>query len=258
MTVVPSIKTHLKKVIPDSVLAVRRRIMDRMRGNEFLYSGNAKSIFTGVYKRGFWGNSEDGEENYFSGHGSHETRAVDLYVSAVTEALSSFASKPDVVDLGCGDFAVGSRIRPYCAKYIACDVVDGLIIRNRTKFANDDVEFRVVDIVNDSLPEGEVAFVRQVLQHLSNRDIEKVVSKLSEKYRMLIISEHLPLHERFVPNLDQATGPKIRIDIGESGSGVILTEPPFNLKVKEAAVLCEVLQDSVGRNGLIRTNLYRL
>jgi hypothetical protein len=93
---------------------------------------------------------------------------------------------------------------------------------------------------------------------LSNSDIENVLAKVSEKYRFMIVAEHLPLRDGYVPNLDKLTGPKIRIDIGESGSGVILTEPPFSLKVKQNMILCEVLEDSVGRKGVVRTNLYSL
>jgi hypothetical protein len=37
-------------------------------------------------------------------------------------------------------------------------------------------------------------------------------------------------------------------------SGVVLTSPPFNLKVKGGILLCEVAQGE----GIIRTNLYTL
>ena len=184
-------------------------------------------------------------------------RLSNVYVTAVRDFLLSFDEKPDVVDLGCGDFTMGSKIRPYCDRYVACDIVEGLIRRNRARYSKD-VEFRVVDITSDQLPEGDVVFIRQVFQHLSNSDIKKVLVQVLARYRFIILSEHLPLSYKFVPNLDKPTGPKIRIDIGESGSGVILTEPPFSLRAKQNRVLCEVLQESAGCNGVIRTNLYSL
>jgi hypothetical protein len=95
-----------------------------------------------------------------------------------------------------------------------------------------------------------------VLQHLSNSEIEKVVVKLPTKYRFMILTEHLPLSDRFVPNLDKARGPDVRFDIEGEGSGVILTEPPFNLKVAQSRILCEVSDGVVWRKGIIRTNLY--
>ena len=190
-------KAHLKKVLPDSLLALRRRYLKRKLRSEFERCAGVKGIFTQIYDRGYWGQPEDLGERYFSGSGSHYAELVDPYIRAVTNALSSLGEKPDAVDLGCGDFAVGSRIRSYCGKYIACDVVEGLVARNRKKYENDDIEFRVVDIVNDELPDGGVVFIREVFQHLSNGDIEKVLPKLL-KYRFAVVSEHLPLAAGFV------------------------------------------------------------
>jgi hypothetical protein len=252
-----SIKACLKKAMPGSILAVRRRYLER-KTNEFLRSASRKDIFTQVYDRAHWGHSAEQEERYYSGHGSHNPEGIDTYVSAVTKFLLSLDGSRNAVDLGCGDFSVGSRIRPYCGRYIACDIVEGLITRNRARYANDNVEFRALDIVGDDLPEGDVVFIRQVFQHLSNRDIENVLVRALAKYPLMVVTEHLPLSDRFVPNLDKLTGPKIRIDIGESRSGIVLTHPPFNLKPKQDVILCEVLEDNVGRNGVsrIRTNLY--
>ena len=54
---------------------------------------------------------------------------------------------------------------------------------------------------------------------------------MSDKYKYLVITEHLPdlvyKVENFLPNIDKVTGPDTRID---KNSGVILTKPPFNLK----------------------------
>ena len=119
----------------------------------------------------------------FQGLGSHESEVVNAYLSAVTGFLQSFPEKPDVVDLGCGDFAVGSRIRPYCGRYVAADFVEGLIERNKQVYESDNVDFRALDMINDDLPTGDVVFIRQVLQHLSNGEIQKVVAKLPGSYR---------------------------------------------------------------------------
>jgi SAM-dependent methyltransferase len=248
-------KMRLKKVIPKSILQLRRRYIARKMQREFVHCRDAKDIFTLIYDRHRWGKSKNRDDRYYSGPGSHKSEIVDAYVSAVTQFLLSMRKRPDVVDLGCGDFAVGARIRPYCGRYIACDVVEGLISRNKTKYAESDVEFRVVDIINDELPDGEVAIIRQVLQHLSNSAIEKIVAKLSSTYRFLIIAEHLVLADGFAPNREKPTGPGIRGDHGDGG--VILTEPPFNLEVEQTTLLCEVFADAAQR-GVIRTNLYRL
>lgn len=55
----------------------------------------------------------------------------------------------------------------------------------------------------------------------------------------------------FIHNLDQGTGPGIRLGLN---SGVVLTSPPFNLACKAQQVLCEV----AGYGGRIQTIVYEL
>ena len=121
-----------------------------------------------------------------------------------------------------------------------------LIAHNRQNFA--DVDFRVLDIVRDELPKGEVAIIRHVLQHLSNAEIANVVARL--RYPFLIVTEHLPDGD-FAPNKDQKTGVSIRLG---SKSGVVLTEPPFSVKPTYQRTLCEASEGG----GIIRTILYHL
>ena len=96
--------------------------------------------------------------------------------------------------------------------------------------------------------------MRQVLQHVSNRDILNVVPKIASSYRYLVLTEHLPGSDDFVPNLDKAVGPGIRLT---SGSGIVLTAEPFNLRPRSERVLCE-LPDGGPYGGRVRTNLYEL
>ncbi len=256
-------KARLKELLPDSVLMLRRQQLERSAKRkerrtkrELQRYAKAKDVFTRVYEIGCWGRSKEVGDRYYSGAGSHADEAVTPYVSAVCGFLKSLEEKLDAVDLGCGDFAIGSRIRPYCGKYIAADVVEGLIKRNKEKYVNMGVEFRAMDIINDDLPKGDVVFIRQVLQHLSNSEIAKVVAKLPTRYRFLILTEHLPLSDSFAPNLDKAHGFDIRLELEKEPSGIVLTEPPFNLKAVRTTPLCEAFEDVEDRKGIIRTNLY--
>jgi hypothetical protein len=210
-----------------------------------------EQAFTRIYEMGMWGQSGDPSKPYFSGTGSHDEKVVAPYLGAVKEFLETFDGKPDVVDLGCGDFTVGSRLRPFCANYIACDVVPKLIDFNREKFKRLDVDFRALDLTTDVLPPGEVVFIRQVLQHLSNEHILRVLPKLSATYQYLVLTEHLPGDPHFQPNLDKPAGPGIRTGIN---SGIVLTSPPFNFRPKAERRLCQARE----ADGLIVTTLYVL
>jgi hypothetical protein len=107
-------------------------------------------------------------------------------------------------------------------------------------------------MTTDQLPPGDVVFLRQVLQHLTNRQIQSTIEKIPTTYRYLVLTEHLPTSGKFVPNLDKPVGPHTRIDAGGQPSGVVLTEPPFNLIASRSSVLCEI-RDYLG---VIRTTLH--
>jgi hypothetical protein len=117
------------------------------------------------------------------------------------------------VDLGCGDFNVGSQLRPYCSEYVACDIVQSLIERNKLKFADRGVEFRALDMASDPLPAGDVVFIRQVLQHMSNAQILALLPLGSTRGR----SEHTRQRRRLRPT---STSPRLGIRVPH-GSGCV-------------------------------------
>ena len=209
------------------------------------------AIFSRVYSEGLWGRGGAGEEPY-SGSGSHDDAIVAPYVSAVTEFLKTFPNKPDVADLGCGDFNVGTRLRPFAGRYIACDVVPVLIERNKHRFVDLDVSFGLLDMVRDPLPKVDVICIRQVLQHLSNAHIAAVLAKIPHSCRYFILTEHVPAQKDFPANRDKPTGPETRIGYR---SGVVVTRPPFSLAVKGERILCEVPE---GHASVIRTIVYTM
>ena len=192
-----------------------------------------RETFQKIYENRLWGNSS---QQFYSGPGSHDVKVVDPFVKDVLAFLKSLPNSPIVIDLGCGDLNVGSKLFEACQLYIACDVVPELIEYNKVKFVNKSIDFRCVDIVKDELPKGEVVIIRQVLQHLSNADIALVLPKLAA-FKYLIITEHIPVGN-FVPNLDKPSGLGIRMHNGlKKDSGVVITEPPFNFKAASVQTL---------------------
>jgi hypothetical protein len=210
-----------------------------------------KEIFSAIYEEGAWGQSKDPATPFYSGSGSHDASISSAYIQSVHGFLGTFSKKPSAVDFGCGDFAIGSQIRPLCGQYIACDIVPKLIDFNKNKYQNLDVDFRLVDLVSDDHPRAEIVFIRQVLQHLSNLDIQQIIPKIKANYKYLVLTEHLPSTAEFPHNKDIPTGSDFRLN---SGSGVVITSAPFNLDAAEEHVLCEIPQYA----GVIRTTLYKL
>ena len=226
---------------------IRRRRIKTMSGND--QNQSIREVFSKIYNESAWGASESKDDLFYSGLGSHDHKIVSPYIEAITDFLLKFREKPVVVDLGCGDFSIGSRLRAHCGKYIACDIVQELIEFNKTKYAELNVDFRVLDLTEDQLPRGDIVFIRQVLQHLSNNQIMKAIPKLASQYKYLVLTEHLPSTENFEHNIDKEAGAGVRTRLG---SGVVLTSAPFNMAYRNKSILCSV----DGYGGRIITTLY--
>ncbi|WP_246124828.1 class I SAM-dependent methyltransferase [Algibacter pacificus] len=207
-----------------------------------------KDAMSQIYELNLWGGKAF---DFYSGAGSHEAEIVNPYLEVIQFFLKKHNSTLTVCDLGCGDFNVGSKLIKYTKKYWAIDIVEKLIERNKKWYQADNLEFQCLDIAKDDLPMADCVILRQVLQHLSNAEIQAVVKKLTH-YKYIILTEHVPLGG-FIPNKDIISGQGIRL---KQGSGVDLLKAPFNLLIKEQIVLGEfVLKDGKGR---IVTLLYEV
>ena len=207
-----------------------------------------KAVMTQIYDQHFWGGHD---HDFYSGEGSHLQTIVEPYVKSVSEFLQRHQNKLTVCDLGCGDFNIGKQLLPYTSYYYGIDIVDKLIERNKKQFDFENLEFHCLDSSQDDLPNADVAIIRQVFQHLSNAEIQRILDKL-HSFQYLILTEHLP-QGKFVPNIDiiASLGNRLKVK-----SGVDITESPFNFKSSTNQVLNEVfLEDG---NGKIETRLFTL
>ena len=106
-----------------------------------------------------------------------------------------------------------------------------------------------MDISKDELPEADCIILRQVLQHLSNTEIQRILEKL-KSFQYIILTEHLP-NADFIPNLDIISGQGIRL---KQNSGVNILEKPFNFKIEEQRLLHEYILEQ--NKGWIVTTLF--
>ncbi|BBM89279.1 hypothetical protein COTS27_00975 [Spirochaetota bacterium] len=245
------IKKVLKKIIPPRIQQKLGQAKMFRIGNNFKNMTNAY-VFDKIYNKGTWGKNIDGIST--SGIGSHTKEIIHPYITQISNFL--LEKKPSIiVDLGCGDFNIGSNFVSFTDKYIACDVSNVILSRNRDKFSSlTNVEFKLLDLSKDYLPKGDICFVRQVLQHLSNADIKTFVENLNSNkpYKYLVVTEHLPNSDDFDANLDIETGPDIRLIVD---SGVVLHKAPFNLDVSNISELLEVVEGIEG-GGRVKTTMY--
>jgi len=125
-------------------------------------------IFDDIYRSGKWR----------FGIGVDSIWFLDRYfLNFINHFLQSHPDIKTVVDVGCGDWRIGRRLRLDGRRYIGCDV---------SKFIRPGTEFLTLDAAADDLPKGDLAIVRDVLQHLCCKDVAIILSKL-EKFPYVVI-----------------------------------------------------------------------
>src|SRR5687768_17448374 len=208
---------------------------------------SVKEVFTRIYDTNEWG----GRKGHFcSGSGSSDHHAR-LYATMV-KAFIAERNIRTLVDLGCGDFVVGRELQVPGVKYIGVDIVEQLVEHNNRNFGSGEISFLCLDIIADHLPDADLCLVRQVLQHLSNSQIDAVLRKIG-KYRYALVTEHYPAPSvAVVPNKDKPHGGDTRV---VDGSAVFLDLPPFNVKVSRLMLEVDSQKNLVAPGETIRTYL---
>ena len=210
----------IKSVIPEYILIMRYRLkqamFDRRESQMTL-----QEVFSDIYSHNRWGGKK-GE--FYSGDGSDDASNAP-YVANVLRFIADHDVR-SIVDIGCGDFQVGSKLVSPNLHYTGIDIVSPLIERNKLCFQSQNVVFMCANAVQDALPPADLCLIRQVLQHLSNAQISAILAKLMV-YKYVLISEHHPAVAKTAPNRDKLPGSGIR---RLYGSGVYLEHPPFSMK----------------------------
>jgi hypothetical protein len=212
------------------------RVINRIRRHAANKDQRRRLVLQEIYQAGLWG--KDKHFRFFSGIGSRGD-AADSYVENMSDLIRRHSTElgysPAIIDLGCGDFQVGSALVSRLADvtYIGRDIVPELVAYNSQRFATDRISFRNLDIVVDPLPAGDICLVRQVLQHLSNEEIASILQRLAH-YKFVFVTEGYPAQRVGPVNPDKAAGADVRFDWRTGrGQGVELDQPPFNARVAE-------------------------
>jgi SAM-dependent methyltransferase len=216
-----------KGLLPKSALKLIRSKRATIAGRK-VRQLDVPEAFDEIYRKGYWGLATP------SGHGSYG-----LWAEAFSRIILDLVEREGirhVVDVGCGDFNVGRQIAPAVETYTALDVSGYIIERNRKAFAFDNVTFRQFDLLKDSPPSGDLIFVRQVLQHLSNDQVETALRNLEKcTASRIVIAEDVSDRSLVNPNVDLEThsvGTRANV-----GSGLVLDQPPFSRRIRKIAMI---------------------
>jgi hypothetical protein len=210
---------------------------------------NLSDIFESVYKNKEWGD----DAPFFSGPGSYDPYLVSPYIEIIKSFIKDLPYKPNITDVGCGDFNIGKQLISYANSYLAVDVVDSLIEYNKTKYKDLDVNFKTLDITKDYIFPTDIIILRDVLQHLSNKHVKKALQNIYLKSKYLIITDPIPCY-KFTPNLDIDSSSVTRTLINKSGLDIL--SPPFNFPIEEELITLSIRQKD-GSDEIVKTTIYK-
>lgn len=152
----------------------------------FLKRKNPQQIFTEIYQRNAWGSLES-----FSGRGSNReyTHNIRLKLPSLFDEFHINS----ILDLPCGDFNWMKEVplRPGM-HYLGADIVEELIAYNKLKYSHKQREFKVMNLLQDSLPEVDLVLCRDCLGHFSNEDVKKAVRNIKNSNSKYLLTTSFP------------------------------------------------------------------
>ncbi|MEO5592685.1 MAG: class I SAM-dependent methyltransferase [Chitinophagaceae bacterium] len=217
-----------KKFIPKKIY-----LWWKERNFRSLRKKTPEEIFSDVYNQNTWGGNKG---TFYSGAGTANPNTI-IYLDHLTSFIKE-NNIQKILEIGCGDFSIMKQLTSQVKiDYTGGDVVEALIRHNQSVFQNEHTRFIHLNAITDDLPGADLVIIRQVLQHLSNPQIMKILNKLT-RFKYALITEHVPVTDDAEYNLDKIAGPHIRMRVN---SGVFIDKPPFNMK--NVKVLFEYRED---------------
>lgn len=169
-----------------------KHIVRRIRWEIFLHKlgeknkeKTRKEIFTHYFEENFWSNQETK-----SGDGS--TLKYTERLRADLPQLLQNLNIHSILDAPCGDFHWFNEVSlPNGCSYIGADIVTSLILELEKKYKTENRTFKELDVIEDRLPEVELWFCRDLIFHLPNKDIIKIIENfLNSNIKYLLITSH--------------------------------------------------------------------
>ncbi len=142
---------------------------------------NLKDKFSTVYK-----------QNLFNGQNSRSGEGSDLIQTEVIreeipKLIADFKIH-SMLDAPCGDWYWMKKTKLNLTQYIGADIVDDLIQKNLREYGNEQIDFKCLNLVTDSLPQVDLVFSRDCLVHLSFDDALKMIRNFKESGAKYILT----------------------------------------------------------------------
>ena len=141
----------------------------------------AEQIFTNIYNN----NGFNGKES-ISGPGS-DTYQTRIIIKEIPLLFKDY-NISTMLDIPCGDFYWMKEVDLKDIEYIGADIVDDLIKKNNKEYHKNNLYFKKLDLLKDSLPNVDLIFTRDCLVHLSFEDIFKALTNICNSNSKYLLS----------------------------------------------------------------------
>ena len=157
----------------------------RRNHEKLLVSMNKEDKFTWVYKNNYWGSDES-----LSGPGSTLYYTENLR-KELPKLITDFNIN-SVLDAPCGDFNWMKVLLPVLnVNYIGADIVQDLVDSHNSNYKNEVIQFLKLNLITDNLPYADLLICRDCLLHLSNEDIQSILTNfVNSKISYLLITTY--------------------------------------------------------------------
>jgi hypothetical protein len=181
----------LKRHMPGFYASIRNNAPRRLRSiiNErmtvdSLGSDDPKQVFTNIFKKNWWNNSESR-----SGWGAELRRTV-----SIRAELSDFVRRHAIgslLDAPCGDFHWMQHVSwPSGFRYVGGDIVHDLIVENRRKHPY--VEFMDLDVLCEPLPAVDGWLARDLMIHFPDEAVRLALHQFRKSSIRFLLATTYP------------------------------------------------------------------
>lgn len=160
-------------------LRIKDKIKDRVFG--FIIKNlKGKKKFNYIYRLNYW---KSGKSLSKSGYGS-ELKNTREIIKSLDKFILDYNIQT-ILDIPCGDFHWFHKMKLNNLSYTGADVVKEMIDLNNKKYRQDNIKFKVLDIINDDLGKYDLIFNRDCLIHFNDKEIINTlrnVTKTNSKF----------------------------------------------------------------------------
>jgi len=173
---------------------------------DFLHLPSSEGRFTYIYENNYWSGDES-----VSGKGS-SLKATENIRSALQFLFVKYRVRT-LFDAPCGDFNWMQKVIAESGiNYIGSDIVEAIVEKNSSSFADRKTLFRKMDITKDDFPNADLWLCRHCLFHMSYRDIHDTLVQFLDSPIPLMLTTTNIVEKDYV-NRDIVTGDFRQIDL---------------------------------------------